>query len=247
MKKYILFLIIALFTFQCYAQETEDEWQRVYLATYPRSGNHWIRYLIEEATGIATGSVYRDHDGNQWHLKTPFPWGGYCTDHGYKGDCRYPEKDDIIVIKTHYPCYKSKFDLKKAIKTIRIVRHPIDCIYSWHVYRSKKDNGFISDESLRRFVSLYKNFQNYWNNRKGIVTYKYEDIMSDPEKMLTQILRRIGYKVSHEDVVRAVRKNPPFGCELKHISCYSQEQLDLIRTELKDFLDQFNYELPASL
>ena len=30
------------------------------LASYPGSGNTWIRWLIEAATGIYTGSVYKD-------------------------------------------------------------------------------------------------------------------------------------------------------------------------------------------
>ena len=34
------------------------------LASYPGSGNTWLRYLIQQATGIATGSVY-----NAAHLK----------------------------------------------------------------------------------------------------------------------------------------------------------------------------------
>ena len=30
------------------------------LVSYPGSGNTWIRYLIEAATGVYTGSVFRD-------------------------------------------------------------------------------------------------------------------------------------------------------------------------------------------
>ncbi|XP_018021355.1 WSC domain-containing protein 1, partial [Hyalella azteca] len=33
---------------------------RVYLISFPRSGNTWTRYLVEGATGIFTGSVYVD-------------------------------------------------------------------------------------------------------------------------------------------------------------------------------------------
>ena len=32
----------------------------VALASFPNSGNTWIRYLIEGITGIFTGSLYRD-------------------------------------------------------------------------------------------------------------------------------------------------------------------------------------------
>lgn len=32
------------------------------LASYPGSGNTWVRWLIEAASGISTGSVYEDFD-----------------------------------------------------------------------------------------------------------------------------------------------------------------------------------------
>ena len=32
----------------------------VYLASFPSSGNTWIRYMLEGATGIFTGSLYDD-------------------------------------------------------------------------------------------------------------------------------------------------------------------------------------------
>ena len=30
------------------------------LASFPGSGNTWVRYILQEATGIAMGSVYND-------------------------------------------------------------------------------------------------------------------------------------------------------------------------------------------
>src|SRR5690348_10906431 len=86
------------------ALPSKEDWsKRVYLATYPRSGNHWVRYLIEEITHIATSSVYCDGDADKSHLGKPFPWGGYCPKYGYEGKCRYPTPDDIVVVKTHFP------------------------------------------------------------------------------------------------------------------------------------------------
>ncbi len=42
------------------------------LASYPGSGNTWLRYLLQQSTGIATGSVY-----NSAALKaTTFPAEG---------------------------------------------------------------------------------------------------------------------------------------------------------------------------
>ena len=33
---------------------------RVVLASFPGSGNTWLRYLIEKTTGVYTGSVYNE-------------------------------------------------------------------------------------------------------------------------------------------------------------------------------------------
>jgi hypothetical protein len=107
----------------------EDWANRVYLASYPRSGNHWMRFLIEEATGITTGSVYCDasdptRDYHRQHLF--FPWG-YVVENGFSGKCRYPKKDELVFLKTHYPAIDAQaLDCKPFCKAIRIVRHPVD-------------------------------------------------------------------------------------------------------------------------
>ena len=45
----------------------------VALASFPGSGNTWLRYLLQQATGIITGSVYKDHA----LLRNGFP-GKFC-------------------------------------------------------------------------------------------------------------------------------------------------------------------------
>ena len=32
------------------------------IACYPRSGSHWLRWMVEQATGVLTGSVYGEKD-----------------------------------------------------------------------------------------------------------------------------------------------------------------------------------------
>lgn len=238
MKFYlILFLASICFVSDIFA---DDDWKRVYLATFPRSGNHWMRYLIEEATHIATSSVYAD---NPTHLKTLFPWGAYSTNHGYDGTCRYPEKEDFVVIKTHYPLSLHPF--LNPIKFIRIVRHPIDSFYSYIVY----NNGGIpqlqiKDEDVKIFINYWRKFQTYWNNEANVFTIRYEDLLLSPKEVLKETLDQIGYQVSEEDIERAIDKYFPQGYELKHLSFFSQKQLNLIRTELKDLMDLFNYNIP---
>jgi hypothetical protein len=54
------------------------------LASYPGSGNTWMRYLLQQATGIVTGSVY-----NATHLKKScFPGEGIWN-------------GSVLAVKTH--------------------------------------------------------------------------------------------------------------------------------------------------
>lgn len=58
----------------------------VQLASYPGSGNTWVRHLIQRGSGLYTGSVYNDQS-----LKSEFP-----------GERR--RDSSVICVKTHYPC-----------------------------------------------------------------------------------------------------------------------------------------------
>ena len=54
------------------------------LASYPGSGNTWVRYLIQHISGYITGSVYNDHSLK----KIGFPGEGETN-------------GKVIAIKTH--------------------------------------------------------------------------------------------------------------------------------------------------
>ena len=47
------------------------------LASFPGSGNTWVRYLLQQATGIITGSIYKDHA----LLRNGFPGRLCCKVH----------------------------------------------------------------------------------------------------------------------------------------------------------------------
>jgi Sulfotransferase domain len=245
------FRIIAIFSFlACFTHNLPaDEWNRVYLATYPRSGNHWVRHLIEDATLIATSSAYQDievhPDTERSHLPDPFPWGGYCAQNGYRGNCRYPCAGETVVIKTHYPYFPAfNSDNLPHSKVIRIVRHPIDAICSMIFYGCpppypKK----LSSEHVRWQIQMWKSFQQYWNSQENVVTIRYEDLCQEPELHLMLILNEIGYSFTEDNIKSAFKNNPP-----KPILSKSHyfEEFDLIymQTELEYLLKQFNYLVP---
>ena len=220
---------------------------RVYLATYPRSGNHWMRYLIEEATHIATSSVYPDPEPK--HLPDPFPWGAYCAPFGYEGECRYPEPGEPVVVKTHYPALDEKpGDFRVSAQTIRVVRHPVDSIYSWYVYKCKRQGQVVQDRIpnhlLVKMIAQWKKFQKYWDQSPNVLTFRYEDLLKQPKKHLKMTLDACGYAYTQEDVNRAISKHPPEGHELKHVAHYTHADLKLIKKELSGLMRKYGYTTP---
>lgn len=227
--------------------EKAKQWDnRVYLATYPRSGNHWIRYLIEEATGIATSSVYKDPDPP--HLKVCFPWGGYCRNHGYEGHCRYPVNREVVVVKTHYliAAHGSLFDKLPYSRAVRIIRHPVDSIYSYYRLNEIPEDK-IPSRKITRYIKEWRRFQEYWDSRENVLTIRFEDLYNNPIPYLKMVLEYIGYSVTQEDVERAVVKHSPKGGLLKHLERFMKEDLLMIETELKDLLEEYGYELRSIL
>ncbi|MBA3721104.1 MAG: sulfotransferase domain-containing protein [Parachlamydiaceae bacterium] len=239
-------LCINLFTTQAFSEEYLWE-KRVYLATFPRSGNHWARALIEEASHIATGAVYKD--AKPVHLDTVFPWGGFSTDHGYIGNCRYPNIGEPVVVKTHYPTNKTPYDLLPSIKIIRIIRHPVDSMYSYYVFLHPNvpKGSPIPLDTLKRYVRKWDKHLNYWDEQKNVVTIYYEDLYNEPEKNLRKIMDATGYKVTDEDIKRAVSMNPPEGGLLKHIENYSKDDLKLINKKLGHQMRKHGYKIPKRL
>lgn len=237
--------LAALLLFTAAAGEAREWSQRIYLATYPRSGNHWMRYLIEDATHIATGSVYPD--GDPPHLPDPFPWEAFSTDGGYRGDCRFPRPNEPIIVKTHYPALGRKaFDNRSAVKVIRIVRHPVDSFYSWYVFKNKGEEEIqktIPRENLELMVRKWKRFQDYWDIQSNVLTIRYEDMLIDLEGNLTKVLNAIGYKYTQSDLNYAVELNKPRGGILKHLDHFTSADLAYIVQELSVQMKKYNYTL----
>jgi hypothetical protein len=242
----ILFIISTISILDAHTDSSINEkiWKRVYLATYPRSGNHWVRNLIEEATHKATSSVYCDQ--NPKHLPTPFPWGGYASENGCLGYCEYPIPGEIVIIKTHYPAIsKQKFDLKQAIRIIRIVRHPLDSFYSNFLIKVARENltekEIVQSSFVDNSIELWKNFESYWDKRKNVVIIRYEDLFQEPHANLKKILKAAGYRFTEEDVERAVKKFPPNGQIYKHFDHYSPDDIQKVMKELKPWLKKYHY------
>lgn len=217
-----------------------EKWNVVYLASFPRSGNHWVRFLVEEATHIATSSIYRDRDFP--HINKMFPWGGYCTDHGYNGECRYPTKDDPVFLKTHYPFLQKKNPDPNPNFTICLIRHPIDAFWSFYLYKGGNKAAIIDKKSLWEFIQGWKSFYEFWDKQPDVLFIRYEDLQENTPFYLRTILETAGFSFSQIDIERAVTKYPPQGAPLIHIDCYDIETIETIYKQLSNILIKFNYD-----
>ena len=88
------------------------------LVSFPGSGNTWMRYLIEQATGIFTGSVYCDRG-----LKVVHPG-------------EHIKSGNVIVVKTHQaeatlvPISQEMFGRSHFNQAIFLLRNPFDALLS---------------------------------------------------------------------------------------------------------------------
>lgn len=117
----------------------------VALVSFHGSGNTWLRYLLEQVTGVFTGSIYCDGV-----LKMIFPGESVVT-------------GNVIAIKTHHADTR---ELPKDVqvvtgkkvydKAIILVRNPFDALVSeanrrWNSKRSLNEHVGLADET--NFIS----------------------------------------------------------------------------------------------
>lgn len=239
MKTRILFFI---FLFQSIYAE---DYERIYLATFPRSGNHWMRELIEEATHIATSSVYPD--AVPLHQPDTLPWVAFSTLDGYHHNCRQPNPGEIVVVKTHFP-YNGRTlgDQLPYTKTVCIVRHPVDCLYSLFLHWSKTPPSTpMPQGALIPFINSMRAFNGYWSEQNNVLILRYEDLLQEPHLILKTTLAFINYPFNDDDIERAILLHPPQGQPLKHLHNYTQEQLEYIAEELKGYMKKYDYHIPG--
>ena len=113
----------------------------VALVSFHGSGNTWLRYMLEQATGTFTGSIYCDSA-----LKAIFPGESVAS-------------ANVVVIKTHHADSRElPIDVQLATKqekydkAIVLVRNPFDALVSeanrrWNSKRSQNDHVGLANEA----------------------------------------------------------------------------------------------------
>lgn len=100
------------------------------LASFPGSGNTWLRYLLQQATGVFTGSVYKDYG----LLKSGFPAESISN-------------SSVLLVKTHE---WGSHTWDKFGKVILLVRDPAKAILAEFNRQSGGHVGFASPDRYKR-------------------------------------------------------------------------------------------------
>ncbi|KAL5008429.1 hypothetical protein ScPMuIL_014010 [Solemya velum] len=114
-----------------YVSIAEHELPKIALVSAPGSGNTWTRYLLQQLSGIGTGSVYCDKNLRS----TQFPLE--CIRTG------------VLVVKTHLPICKG------FAGAIVLIRNPIFSCVSYFQFRKR---GHVGIAKIKLFEERYSSF-----------------------------------------------------------------------------------------
>ena len=194
----------------------------VALASYPRSGNSLTRSLLENITGVHTGSDFCREDTVKGEAPEEGSWG--------KGERMHDGR--VWIVKTHsrFSAGTGAFAAFTPAKAILLVRHPLSIAVSfWSFVLSDERQAqtvpastvaqfpLIWDAFLSAVTRAWQTFHRFWllrSARQPVLVVRYEDVASS-----------VG-TASYERAVRAL-----------HSFLYSEEQR-LPRAEVESALQR---------
>jgi hypothetical protein len=169
---------------------------RVYLASYPRSGNTWVRFLIANVYNLSQ-EKFAEVDFHNIHdivpeLSDAVPEFAFPT---------LPH-----VLKTHDE-YRREFT-----DVILILRNPWDALYSYYEYLRREWGAelTLSDvvTSEKYGVGcLVRHCQSYAGHCDNLLTITYEATIAEAEKQLIRILEFMDLTTTENHLREAVRRS----------------------------------------
>lgn len=175
----------------------KGEFEVVPLVSLPGAGNTWVRFLIEQATGILTGSVY--NDGSLYRV--------------LKGERRPMRDRETIVVKSHVIGRVIKHmalipDMRgKPLRgCVTILRNPVNAAlaeYTRHSVHSHTGHVNYSEEMLQKFDGMARNFavRRFFGTYAGVdrechgdqFIIIYEEIKDSHKKLEQTLIKLVEY------------------------------------------------------
>jgi hypothetical protein len=178
--------------------------QDVFVLSYPRSGNTWMRYML--------ASLVCGQEADPETLRSLIPPVGRHR------DIPAMLPDGGRLIKSHErraAPYASTY--RRAVYLVRDGRDVAVSYYDWHVSRGYNVGDFAN--FLSRFLSGTLDGYGRWHEHvrswlmsplmqaNSLLVIRYEDLRERPEENLARVAEFIGLNVTHEQVEEAVSRN----------------------------------------
>ncbi|KAK7095157.1 WSCD family member GA21586-like [Littorina saxatilis] len=201
------------------------------LASVQGSGNTWMRHLLQQLSGVYTGSVYNRHGD-------PELWA-----QGYYGEG--VANGSVVAVKNHgTPGFRGRGRYKRAIV---VIRNPYDAMFADF---NRRATGSHTGVALLRSYALHWNdfckeyalrwtkFHSLWLNFKGpLLIINFDDLTHSLEKEVHRISRFIAHPSLHLDIACALadsrggakRKVAPFDKS----EAFSVEQIEHVNKNIR--------------
>jgi hypothetical protein len=150
--------------------------QRTALASFPRSGNTWMRFFLEVYTGQQTGSIYEDR----------------VMPRGRAG----------IVVKTHA---QDRAEYTGAIHIVRDPFDAIESFFSWRRDLAGQDATWEEHvpRAARRWAA---HSRHWTEAKYPVLTIRYEDMLQRPEETFASALGYLGSPVDERRLAGALEQ-----------------------------------------
>lgn len=208
------------------------------LASYPGSGNTWVRLLLEELTGVFTGSVYCDAS-----LLFSGMLGAFVV------------SSRVLVVKTHHGY------LSSAKGVVVIVRNPFHALISSLTYKETRSHdrhvtySNFTDDQVRKLLNGWQVVLDKWLLKSAIPSHvvSYDSLLVNFEQEIRGLLSFINFPVS-EETINCVVKNGEKMATFKRQryamqgSPYSTQQKSMIDAVIQHYVSlwrkhKVNYKL----
>ena len=130
-----------------------------YLVSYPRSGNTWVRFILEWVSGRPSKGLSSNDKPMYQRINGPLTH----------------VNGETIIQKAHWV----KNIKNKKGKLILIIRNPLEVI----LRHTKK----LDDKDIDWYMSLIKIYEE-WDHKNKIILY-YEDLINEPKTEIKKILK----------------------------------------------------------
>ena len=164
----------------------------IWLASYPRSGNTFIRVILNHAFGVKTYSIYGDKYDIAADEATKEVVGHKELPENFDYH-KARQSDELYFIKTHEP-YSKDYENDKAIYVLRDGREATVSYYYYLENFSKNKHNYLEIINGYTFVCSWGEHLLSWQRaqQEKILKLRFEEIILSVQAAISQISAFIG-------------------------------------------------------